>query len=383
MQRRILYVAFVASIGLNVVGALVNLQFAKSLASSTLEYLLLGSAVVISDVFKATFPFLIGLAWSERRIGSALICICLLPVPTLISATSTVGFSSTIWTTRAGSHEIHLMRYEALRSEFDRTREQLDWKPKHRPEKVIQFALSSMRKHSRWRRSKKCTNATEPKSQEFCRQHTRAQMELTVAQEAETMRRRLRKLTDQIATLPPNAINSQLRPLIDALAQTMVVPPSTAVIGPIILLVLFFEGFTIFGPYVTINSLIHSASQTTHHRSSEVNRKSRKTARKKASTAPRNETNRKPTRQTEKSAVEKFLKRYTQPDSSSCVGATELLNLYLSQRQEYGWPKLSQRRFGDIMWELKYKDKPKDSKTGRTLYGGIRLVSSVSSLTPT
>lgn len=374
MQRFILYVALVASLTLNVVGAVINLQFALFLTSSTFERLLLGAAVFLSDVLKASFPFLIRSAWSQRRYGSTMICIFLLPVTTFISATSTIGFASVIWASRAGSHQVQSMRYEALRSEFEQTREQLQWQPKHRPAKVVQIELSSMREHSRWRRSKKCTNATEVASDKFCRQYAHTQMELAVAQEAEALRRRLRKLSAVLETRSAGAINSQLGLLIDTLTQTINLSPDIAVSGPIILLVLFFEGFTIFGPFVTISALAHTSSRKTQHQPSSVKGRTLKAARKKASVGRQNERVRKSLRQAEYSATEGFLEQFTIRDSSGTVGSSELFEFYLDQHEKHEWPALSQRRFGDIMKTLGYTDKPKDTKTGHILYRGLRFV---------
>jgi hypothetical protein len=66
----------------------------------------------------------------------------------------------------------------------------------------------------------------------------------------------------------------------------------------------------------------------------------------------------------------RFLSLHTRPSEGSTLGSTDLLASYNGWRRQRGCPPVTQRRFGDAMSALGYRDKPRLCG-GRVHYLGL------------
>lgn len=182
------------------VSAAMNWRFGYSLGSSELDSTLLGFASAAADGLKALIPFFLFAALRNKQWSQALAAAVLWTVCLTYSFTSAIGFSAINRADSAGTKTVQAVAFADLRTELEKTRERLDWVPRHRPAETVKSEMDGQRQAKRWRTTNGCAEATASASIAFCQQYHQLGAELAAAVEGAKLQTRVDEIRSQLAT---------------------------------------------------------------------------------------------------------------------------------------------------------------------------------------
>ncbi len=183
------------------VSAAMNWRFGYSLGKSEFESQLYGAASAAADCFKALLPFFIFAAlrsksWSQAFGGMLLLGVCF-----SYSLTSSLGFAAINRADTTGNRAIKAGNYQDLRGELTHAQTRLATFGNFRPSITVQSDIDGMvqQQSDIWRATKGCTDATIPKSMEYCGTYHKYLAEKGTSIEAEKLDTRVAELTTKIS----------------------------------------------------------------------------------------------------------------------------------------------------------------------------------------
>jgi hypothetical protein len=327
----------IASAGLMAVSVTMNFAFGSSFGRTALESYAYGAAFGFADILKVAAPIVAAGTFAKRKWGATLLALLVWGTFTVCSAVSAIGYASANRTFTVDSRKVQaalnqsrLASLEVDQSELRRLRERLATAEVSRSERL---------------------------------QLT------TAAQHLETAIGAIRgKLEDAapIVTTP----NPQAYTLAHLTGASM-----DQVETGLVLLVALLVELGGLGPFITMNLANVREEKKVLANSAPPPRTTGRTflnGKKAAAPAalPLQVIRVATSRDNVRNDLERFLGRHAQRDEHSALSSTELLARYNRSRREQGLEEISQRRLGDAMAVLGYRNKARHSG-GRTFYRGL------------
>jgi len=181
------------------VSAAMNWRFGYSLGKTELDGLIYGSASAAADCFKALVPFFFFAAIRNRMWSQAAAAAVVWVVVLAYSLTSALGHAALNRLDTAGQRAAHAQSYQDLRSDLNRTQEQLSWIPQHRPAQTVQAEIESLKLQPAWRWSRECTQIKGSQTRGLCQKYQGLTSELASAEQADILGKRIDEIHTKLA----------------------------------------------------------------------------------------------------------------------------------------------------------------------------------------
>jgi hypothetical protein len=236
------------------VSAMMNVTFVSSLGKTPFEGQLFAAVSLSSDAFKALLPLLLTQAWRAGRrlhfvVGSAMFVLF-----TVVSLLSAIGFASVNRQAMSRSTEVDGERLAAVRQAQASLDARIAALPAHRPVSVVTEAQVGVQQDKRWTTSKRCTDATEARSRQFCEAYFRLRTELATAVEASRLREQREALQTAAIEMQKGGATLDADPQATAVA-TILWTNKTAVQPLLVLLIpVIVEIGSAFGLFIALQS---------------------------------------------------------------------------------------------------------------------------------
>lgn len=191
-----------AALVLCAVSAAMNWLFLSSLGKTPLEGQVLGAASAAADVLKALLPFFIAWSWQAGRFvaaGAGSLAFVFLAGFSFLSA---IGFAADNRLVLVDRRDDVSSAHARVQRDLALSESQRSALPSHRPPAVVSEEIERHQQNRRWAATKKCTEATEPQSREYCAAFFTLRAELAAGREHA-------RLSSEIAAMQAEAI--QLR----------------------------------------------------------------------------------------------------------------------------------------------------------------------------
>jgi hypothetical protein len=234
------------------VSAMMNFTFVSSLGKTPHEGQMFGAVSLASDAFKALLPLLLARAVRAGQRLQLVVGALMFTLFTGASFLSAVGFSSInrMAVTRAaetGGETLVANRREAAAIEA-----RIAALPVHRPLTVVAEALAGAQQDRRWSFSKKCTDATEAKSREFCAAYFQLRVEQAAATEAVRLSEQRAVLLAASATMQDNGAGRDADPQATVVATVLAADKATVQRLLVLMIAVIVEIGSGFGLYVAL-----------------------------------------------------------------------------------------------------------------------------------
>ncbi|MEM7662787.1 MAG: hypothetical protein AAF292_11095 [Pseudomonadota bacterium] len=253
MSRIIAGIALVAALAFLAVSGVINARFGWSIGQSDFDSQVYASLSVASDILKAVCVVFLVTAWAQKNYISFGIAALLFVLTTVYSITSAIGFNALNRDTLQNERELNRAQYQALTSDMEKAREDLEALPIHRPAEVIDADIQAKQQRRRWTATKACTDATVPQSRTFCEAYHLLQAELAAAKKAEELNHQIGDLNRQLASLDQAVSSDTVDPQLSALSDLIGQKENNIRSAMNLLLAILCELGSGLGLYLTLN----------------------------------------------------------------------------------------------------------------------------------
>ncbi len=190
------------------VSAAMNWRFGFTLGKTELDGHIYGAASVAADCMKALAPFFIIWAFRQRNYVQSFSGVLILVVCSFYSLTSSLGFSALNRADVIGERQVHATQYKDLRTELKRAEEKIGWIPQHRSTGEVEADLTALLSKPIYSRksgllgtidelTSGCTK-THWRARKSCAKILNLRKELAVAQQAQKLENRIKKLKSKL-----------------------------------------------------------------------------------------------------------------------------------------------------------------------------------------
>jgi hypothetical protein len=173
---------------------------------------------------------------------------------TVVSLLSAIGFASVNRTAVTRSTVVDGERLAANRQAQVSIDAQIAALPAHRPESVVIEAQSGAQQDKRWSTSKRCTEATEAKSRQFCEAYFQLRTELATAAEATKLRKQREALQTAAIEMQKGGATLDADP--QAMAVANILSTNRTTVQPLLVLLIpvIVEIGSAFGLFIALQS---------------------------------------------------------------------------------------------------------------------------------
>ena len=366
---RQVFVLFTGSLclGLIFASAAMNYRFGASFGQNEFDQILYGSSAAVADLFKAVLLVCLSQSLASRQFGAACAAIVLWVMCLIFSFSSNVGYIAGNRADELSIRTFHADQIKELKKVQQRYQGQLDWHPRHRQLTFVESEIAALMRHNRWRLTKRCTNATTPASTTFCNRYNQLDLEKSLAKEAQKLEARLEELRQELQSLEIGHVTSKNDAQALILARLTGIDLGTLQDKLILLMAILIEAGSSLGLFIASN--LKPQSRKNIELSEVTPRKARKSIHGLERILPARQELK--SRETDIQKVEEFIQRETCPISGATIGATSLYEAYLENYISESHSKFSQRKFGEIMGALGYREKSRCSSTRRIQYHNL------------
>lgn len=221
MRQLLSTIAVLAAVLMIGVSTAMNFLFMKSLATTEIEGLVLGSASAAADILKAALPWFIALAFAGCRYMFSIVGTAVFLMFSLFSFASALGFAADIRGTLTGTREAATAELRRLEAEHDRVSRQLEGSGRFRAVAIIEAEKRARQQDRRFTATKACTDATAPASREFCTSYLLLDAEIASAAEAARLRETLATIGTSITRLRSRGAGHDADPQVSVLARIL------------------------------------------------------------------------------------------------------------------------------------------------------------------
>ena len=346
MRWAIVAIVGIASVGMLAVSVSMNFAFGSSFGRTALESYAYGAAFGFADILKVAAPIVVANSFGNRRWGAALLALLVWGTFTVCSAVSAIGFASAnrtfavdTRTVQAALNQSRLKSLEADQSELRRLRDQLASPELARRERLQLLATAQRLEAAIGATRGKLEDAAPVVSTPNPQAHTLASLTGAGVDRVETALVLLVALLVEMGGLGPFVtmnLAKAPRPAKVPVAPEPTPQPAQTALGE----TPQFEPPAGTSPSGDMRPRLIYSAAASENLESDLGR---------------------------------FLSLHTRPSEGSTLGSTDLLASYNGWRRKRGCPRVTQRRFGDAMSALGYRDKPRLCG-GRVHYQGLAWV---------
>ena len=237
------------------VSAAMNWRFGYSLGHSEFDSQLLGLASAASDCLKALIPFFLFAALRNRQWSQAVAAGLLWGVCLTYSLTSALGFSAMNRADTTGQRVAEAAAYGDLRTELDKSREDLKWVPQHRPADMVAQEVEVLKQNRRWDQTKSCTDVTTTPSKAYCAQFHELLAEVGAAQKADKLQSRIDDIRGKLTVATSGvALATTSDPQVDTLSNLSGQTKAMVQTGLILMVAVLVELGSSLGFYVVFSN---------------------------------------------------------------------------------------------------------------------------------
>lgn len=176
-------VGICAALVMCAVSGAMNYLFMASLGKTPLEGQVLGAASAAADVLKGLLPFFIAWSWQARQFVAVVAGSLAFGFIAAFSLLSAIGFAADNRLALVDRRDDVSAAYARVQRDLASLESQRSALPGHRPPAVVAEEIERHQQNRRWAATKKCTEATEPQSREYCAAFFTLRAELAAGQE--------------------------------------------------------------------------------------------------------------------------------------------------------------------------------------------------------
>ena len=219
MQTSLCILGISAALVMCVVSAAMNYLFLSSLGKTPVEGHVLGAASASADVLKALLPFYIAWSWQARRliaVASGLSVFIFFAGFSLLSAFGFAAENRGSLVQGRDDLSVAYKRVQDMRSYAAAQRKAL---PAHRAGEVVVQEIERHRQNRSWASTKRCTDATENKSRDYCAAYFKLKSELAASKEAARLEKKVSDLDTEAARLRADGAGEDSDPQVSVLSR--------------------------------------------------------------------------------------------------------------------------------------------------------------------
>lgn len=216
-----------------------NVLFLSGFGQSLIEAVVLGTASGAADILKCLLPLVIAHSWRENRVMATLCGIAIWALFAAFSFTSAIGFAADNRVSVMAERAAIIEKHNDTKAKRSSLQKRLAALPPHRPVTVVEAAIQAHQQTPRWTATRACTNATIPKSQDYCAAYFKLEAERAAAREAMRLRERLEKLHNERES--PGSSDSVADPQVSLLATISGLAEDRVLLALIIAVALLVE----------------------------------------------------------------------------------------------------------------------------------------------